>query len=105
MVSFPEELLVLERRLLDGRGVFPILPIRPALSGVDAVPQLLSSVRAVGEHEIVAALGECGSVVVRVREHHDIVLPALSEEEMIGSLVAQARWLVRMGAGNFVIEK
>jgi len=100
VVSFPEELLVLERRLRDGRGVFPIRPIRPVLSEVDAVPQLLGSERAMGEHEIVAALCERGSVVVRVREHHDIVLLALSKEKMIDSLVAQAWWLVRTAQGT-----
>jgi len=91
MVSFPEELLVLERRLQDGRGVFPIRPVRPVLPEVDAVPQLLGSERAVGEHEIIAALGERGRVVVRVREHHNVVLLALSEEEVVGSLIVQAR--------------
>jgi len=91
VVSFPEELLVLERRLRNGRGVFPIYPIRPVLPEVDTVPQLLGSERAVGEHKIITALGECGRVVVRVREHHNVALLALSEEEMVGSLIAQAR--------------
>ena len=91
VVSFPEELLVLERRLRNGRGVFPICPIRPALSEVDTVPQLLGSERVVGEYEIIAALDERGRVIVRIREYHDIVLLALSEEEMVGSLITQAR--------------
>ena len=43
-----------------------------------------------GEYEIVAALDERGRVVVRVREHHDVVLLAFSEE-MVGSLIAQVR--------------
>ena len=91
VVSFPEELLVLERRLRNGRTVFPIYPVRPVLPEVDTVPQLLSSERVVGEHEIIAALGERGRVVVRVREHHNVVLLALSEEVVAGSLIAQAR--------------
>ena len=90
MVSFPEELIVLERRLRNGCCVFPICPIRPILPEVYTVPQLLGSERAVGEHEIITVLGERGRVVIRVREHHDVVL-ALSEEEMVGSLIAQAR--------------
>ena len=45
----------------------------------------------VGEYEIIAALDEHGRVVVRVQEHHDVVLLALSEEEMVGSLITQAR--------------
>ena len=90
VVSFPEELLVLERRLRNGRGVFPICPVRSVLPEVDTVPQLLGSERAVGEHEIIAALGERGRVVVRVREHHNVVLLALSEEVVVCSLIAQA---------------
>ena len=91
MVSFPEERIVLERRLQDGRGAFPIYPICPVLSEVDTVPQLLGSERAVGEHEIIAALGERSRVVVGIREYHVIVLLALLEEKMVGSLIAQAR--------------
>jgi len=79
VVSFPEELLVLERRLRNGRGVFPICPVRPVLPEVDNVPQLLGSERVVGECEIIAALDERGHVIVRIREYHDIVLLALSE--------------------------
>ena len=45
----------------------------------------------VGEYKIIAALNEHGRVVVRVQEHHDVVLLALSEEEMVGSLIAQVR--------------
>jgi len=105
MVSFPKDLLVLERQLRNGRGVFPICPVRPVLPEVDTVPQLLDSERAVAEHEIITALGERGRVVVRVREHHNVVLLALSQEEMVGSLTTQARWLVRIGTGNFGIEK
>jgi hypothetical protein len=90
MVSLPEELLVLELRLGNGRRVFPIPPVGPVLSEVDTVPQLLGSERAMSEDEIIAALGERGRVVVGVREDHGIVLLALSEEEMVGSLIAQA---------------
>ena len=91
VVSFPKKLLVLERRLRNGRGVFPICPIRPVLSEVDTVPQLLGSERVVGEYEIIAALDERGRVIVRIREYHGVVLLALSEEEMVGSLIVQAR--------------
>jgi len=54
---------------------------------------------------VITALGERGRVVVRVREHHNVVLLALSQEEMVSSLITQARWLVRIGIGNFGIEK
>jgi len=91
MVSLPEELLVLKRRLRNGRSVFPIRPIRPVLSEVDTIPQLLGSECVVGEHEIVTALGERGRVIVRVLEYHNIVLLALSDEEMVGSLIAQTQ--------------
>ena len=91
MVSFLRELLVLERQLWNGRGVFPICPVRPVLPEVDTVPQLLSSECAVAEQEITTALGEHGRVIVRVREHHNVVLLALSQEEMAGSLIAQAQ--------------
>ena len=91
MVSLPEGLLVLEYRLRNGCGVFPCRPIRPALSKVNTVPKFLGSERVVGEYEIIAALDERGRVIVRVREYHYIVLLALSEEEMVGSLITQAR--------------
>ena len=91
MVSLPEELLVLERRLGNGGSIFPIHPVRPVLSKVNAVPQLLSTERAVSEHKVVTALDERGRVVVGVREHHNIVLLALSKEKMVGSLIAQAQ--------------
>ena len=91
VVSFPEELLVLECRLWNSCGILPIRPIRPVLSEVDAIPDLLGSERVVGEHEIVATLCKRGSVVVGFREHHDVVALALTNEEVIGSLIAQAR--------------
>lgn len=94
VVSLPEEeLLVHERRLGNGRSIFPILPIGPVLSKVDAVPQLLGTQGIVSEHEAITALGERGGVVFGIGEHHDIVLLALSNEEMVGSLIAQARRL------------
>ena len=81
---------VLEYPLRNGCGIFLIRRIHPALSKVNAVPQLPSSKRVVGEQKIVAALGEHGHVVVRAWKYHDIVLLALSEE-MAGSLIKQAR--------------
>jgi len=89
MVTHPEELLVLERRLGNGCGIFPIPPLGPVLPKVDAVPQLLGSERTVSEDEIVTALSERGLVIVGIREDHDVVLLALSKEEMIGNLIVQ----------------
>ena len=105
MVSLPEKCLVLERRLRNGRGVFPIHPIRPVPSEVDTIPQFLGPERVVSEHEIVTALGECSRVVVGVLEHHNIVLLALSKEEMVGSLITQTQRLVRTGARKFAIGR
>ena len=83
VVTLPEELLVLE------------LPLGPVLPEVDTVPQLLRSEHAVSEDEIVTALDERGLVVVGVWEDHDIVLLALSKEEMVGSLVVQTGRSIR----------
>ena len=91
VVSLPEERLVLEQRLRDGSGVFPILPLGPGLSEVDAVPQLFGSKRVVGKDEIITGIGNGGRVVVGIREDHDIVRLALPDEEMVGSLVAQTQ--------------
>jgi len=90
MVPFPEELLVLELRLGNGGSIFPILPFGPVLSEVDAVPQLLGSKCTVSKDEIITTFGERGRVVVRIWEDHDVVLLALSKEEVVGSLIAQA---------------
>ena len=60
MVILPEEPPVLECRLGNASGIFPILPLGPVLPEVDTVPQLLSSERAVSEDEIVTALDERG---------------------------------------------
>ena len=89
VVSFPEELLVLEHRLWNSCSILPIHLIRPVLSEVDAIPDLLGSKRVVGEHKIVAALCKHGSVIVGFREHHDAVSLALSKE-VVGCLIAQA---------------
>ena len=88
MIALPEELLVHERRLGDGGGVLPIPPLRPVLPKVDTVPQLLGTESAVSEDEIVTALGERGLVVVGIWEDDGVVLLSLSEEEMIGGLIA-----------------
>ena len=59
MVPLPEERLALERRLRDASSIFQIPPLGPALSEVNAVPQLLSSERIVSEDEIISAISKC----------------------------------------------
>ena len=86
MVTLPKERLVLEIGLGDTGGIFPVLPIRPPLSKVDAIPQLLGSERTMRKYEVIATLGEGGRVVVRVLEDHDIVFPPFSKKKIIGSL-------------------
>jgi len=80
MITLPGKLLVLEHRLGDGSGGFPIPPFGPVLHEVDTAPQLLGAECAVSEDEIITALDERGRVTVGSREDRDIIiLLALSE--------------------------
>ena len=91
MVSLPEARLVLERRL--GMLVVSSQSLHSdqlCAIDVNAIPQLLSSERIVGKGEIISPIVERGRVVVGFREDHDIVRLALSKEDVIGSLTAQA---------------
>ena len=83
VVTLPEKLLVLERRLWNSSAVLPILPLGPVLPKVDTVPQLLGAERTVSEDD-------------------GVVLLSLSEKEAIGSLITQTGQLVRIHVGYLV---
>ena len=57
------------------------------------------------EDEIVTALDECGLVVIGVWEDDGVVLLSLSEEEMIGSLIAQTDHSVRIEARYHAVTR
>ena len=60
MISLPEESLVLEIKLGNARGIFPVPPVGPHPPKIDAVPQFLGSQGVVHKYEVIAALDQNG---------------------------------------------
>ena len=56
MLTLPEVILGLEQRLGNGRLVLPVLPTRPVLAEIPAVPEHVRAKGGVGKNEIVTVL-------------------------------------------------
>jgi len=57
MLPLPKVILVLEQRLGDRRGIFPVLPLRPVLAEVPTVPEHVRAECGVGEDQVVTLFG------------------------------------------------
>ena len=70
-----------ERRIANRRVRLICLPVRPALSKVDRVPEHIRTNSLVREREVRAARLERATIIVCVREDHDVVRLALAKQQ------------------------
>ena len=86
MTTLPDMILLYELTGINVRGGFICLPVCPVGAVIPSVPEHICSNSLVRKGELATRLSESGSIVVVIREDHDVVGFTLSQQEMVNGL-------------------
>jgi hypothetical protein len=101
MISLPEQISVLEDRLVDSSNVFPIRPISPVLAKVPRITEHVGAISTMCERITVARKSERRiRVVIVFSEYHDVVGGSFAEKEMVDSLHIIIRYVLKRNEGS-----
>ena len=86
MLSGPPRVWIADNVGRNSCHIFPVRPIRPALSEIARVSKHVCSVCFVRERVLAVRVLEGAVVVIRVRKHHNVAGSTLAQKQVIDDL-------------------